>query len=647
MTINPASPRATRYCSSNFNLPLVKGVALLHSKLKDSTYILPSEVAGVLDHCQTFKTLDEHAREVCRNTASSHNQVDAMLTEMSTQFLPSFLTKLLNRRARKTNGHHQTEIEVVKKQLSEFVEMGLMISDADLLDLLNRTNEAPKSSEAIATIGIITCDRSDSLRHSLVSYIENCKKFGRDNDFAVMDDSGSPATRRHNRELLRSLKAQYDVDIFYAGQEEKAGFAEKLISHGDLPPEVVNFALFDVEKCGHSIGANRNALFLHTAGDMIFSADDDIACRIAPSPRFDERLKFFSEWDPTEFWFYPDRTSALTSTAFTDVDILAIHEQLLGKDLHGCVSALGASDSMELAQANSQFLQGLWSGAGEVLVTFNGIIGDSGMHTSRGYFMLDEDSRKRLLQSESHYRSAIASREVLRVANSRTISNGWWCATGVIGYDNRRLLPPFIPVQRGEDGLFGATLRVCFENAYFGHLPWALLHAPVEARSYSSSDLQRSASGVRLCEVLIACISAFGFTPGMKDGRERLRALGQFIADVGNLSAPDFEEFIRVQLWHLTSNYASRLEANLQNQQESPEYWTNDMRGYLNTLLEALPQREYFIPHDVAGKQGSEEALKLTRRLVFKFGQLLHWWPDIIKTAVDLRAENQRLAAAV
>ncbi len=44
------------------------------------------------------------------------------------------------------------------------------------------------------------------------------------------------------------------------------------------------------------------------------------------------------------------------------------------------------------------------------------------------------------------------------------------------------------------------------------------------------------------------------------------------------------------------------------------------------------------------GKYSPDEARILGKDLVFKFGQLLLWWPDIVQAAKQLRWQGKRLA---
>ena len=116
-----------------------------------------------------------------------------------------------------------------------------------------REMPAPRpASTVITSVVFRTCNRPDALLQGLTSYIENCRRYERTNDFVVMDDTARPDTRREYREMLCELKRRYGVDIAYAGLEEKQQFTQRLIEMDSFPGEVVQFALFDVEHCGNS-----------------------------------------------------------------------------------------------------------------------------------------------------------------------------------------------------------------------------------------------------------------------------------------------------------------------------------------------------------------------------------------------------------
>lgn len=641
-------------CDYINRFPVGGNSELVYSPATRAARVLPAEAAALLENCRTFKSLDDHALDHLHALKQNQARTDAALTELSERVLPSFVAKLLGSMRGYAQQHQLKQdsesalVSGVKAQLEEFVRAGLLVTESDLTGATRGARPSPAKHTQparVSSVGVVTRDRPESLMRCLSSYIENGIAYGRSHDYVVMDDSESADTRRATREALRTLKARYGVEILYGGVEEKRKFAAALATEGDLEPELVNNALFDVEGCGCSIGANRNALLLHTAGELFFSTDDDTVCRLAPSPETEDGLAFFSGALPAEFHFFPDRETALKQVQPAATDFLAPHEEMLGKTLRQCLDTIGGPRvGLDSTHSHSRFFQNSQLDEGRVLATFNGIVGDSGMNSPRGYFFLDDDSRARYLGTEDAYRSANVSREVLRTVTRPTIADNGWSVTTALCFDNRELLPPFMPVQRNEDGIFGLTLRSCFKDGFFGHLPWAVLHAPAESRSYTSEATRRFATGCRLSDIMQACLRSFEVWPGLLDGSERLRVLGRHLVSIGSMSPEDFEEFIRVHWWHAQSMNITMLQGLLEKQCESPAYWAADVRNYIDTVTASLTRSDYVVPFDLLEGRTAVETRELTRRLVLRFGRLLGAWPDIVAAAKRLKGGGQRLA---
>jgi hypothetical protein len=565
----------------------------------------------VLDACRTFKSLEDHAQDVCSKLRLGPDRI-------------------VN----------------VEKLLADFVQTGMLVTQQELLTECSSQAHSMETHPLIATLGIVTRNRTAQMERCLVSYIENCRQYGRENDFVLMDDSDSAEVRNEHRQKLRALKDRYGVEIRYAGYEEKLRFADALIGATGLPTEVVNFALFDVAGCGCSIGANRNALLLDTVGDLLFSADDDTVCRLTPHPEINSDVAFFSEVDPTEFWFYPDRAAALQSTPPVEQDLLALHEGLLGKNLGNVLKDVSDTAQVQLNEVCPHLYKGLKSGAGTVMVTFNGIVGDSGIPSPAGYLTgLQGQTRTRLVASEPGYDSAFVSREVMRSVNCASIYHGTQLMGTVLGIDNRNLLPPFMPVQRNEDGVFGFLLSICFDHSFFAFLPWAVLHA-AESRKYSPDYMKYVADRI-LSDIIIFCMASQPPRPGHLTGQERLQTLGTYLTEIGGLALPEFEEFLQLQVSLRVSQLLSSLEQIFTKYKGAPDFWGRDLRQYIQTSQQALQSKDCIIARDLKEGRTDEEVIRLSQQLVLGFGRLLQAWPDMMAGARSLRARGIRVAEAV
>jgi hypothetical protein len=576
--------------------------SLVYSRTNRKGSIHPTFAVSLLPYCDSFKTIEEHA-EACTRSL----------------------------------GMGQQQIDFIYDSLLKMSEAGLLIplnAARDLHPSLDLESEPQK----ITTVGFLTHNRSESLQHAITSYIEDVKRHGRECDFAVIDGSSSPADRTQTRDLLRGLALQHQVSLSYSGHDEKVGFAKRLANDFKIPQQVIDFALLGPEGFNVNTGANRNGLLLQTAGELFFSADDDTTAELYEAPRRTDGLTFFTE-EPVQGWFFADREKAVQSVRVVDEDVLSLHEQWLGKELTRLNSII-EDDTIDYESLNTKYFKDLANGTGKILATLPGIIGDSGIGSPR-WFLLSGDTHERLCDSDEKYQIAFSSREMLRAVQQINVGRVPSFMTTALGLDNRDLLPPFFPVLRNQDSVFGITLVKAFDTAYFCHLPWALLHAPSEARRYTPAT---GSAHCGMSDILRYCIKTFETSFGFMPAEERLRAMGRHLMNFGAVPQGDFEEFIQIQFWDQSSGTLNRAEELLQQYEYSPDFWANDLESYANNLRGALLAKESIVPFDL---KDSEAPLKLTQQLIYQFGELLHWWPEIIKATKQLRRDGCRIATAV
>ncbi len=583
--------------------PIGNQQVLAHANGTEVTRLLQEAVANLLKQCCEFKTLDEHVDTYCQQR------------QLSGTMLQTVRYKLLHR-------------------LQDLAQDGYLLSSNQIRNLFQGSSEQEPVPH-ITSIGFITCNRVEVLQRGMTSYIEHCQHFGHTLDFVVVDDSKTSATRDAYRDMLRTLKTRYGVNIAYAGFEEKTAFANKLSEVGNIPTEIVSWACIgDKQHSPRTIGANRNILLLHTVGECIFSADDDIICQVAVSPDFREGLALSSRGDSVEHWFYPDRDSALESVQFVEQDILALHEQWLGQDPKAGIASYSCDDLLSFEQAEPGFLHHLATRPSKIAITEHGVIGDASYKTAGILLCQAGASFKRLTSSEQAYRSAYMSREMAQVANQVTITETASPLIGMRlgGLDNRELLPPF-PPGGCEDIAFGFTLTKCFPDAYTVQLPWVLIHAPLEARSYLEPTLN-----VPFREWIPACIGLFD--PGLASTPiDCLSKLGQFLSEIGRLPTDSFAKFARQQLWRSRGMAASVLENQLCSSQDPlPAFWRRDAEAYLEQVQQSVLQ-----PIGQLLDGGPE----MIQRSLVQFAQILKWWPVMVETARRLRTEGHRLAQPI
>jgi hypothetical protein len=531
-----------------------------------------------------------------------------------------------------------------REALKGLVAAGALASYDDLLSR-HRVAQEAESPPRITTLVVPTRDRPALLERCIRSFVGNTRSHDRRLDVVVGDDSEDRFARVRLRDRLRLLARNEDFVLRYAGAEEKEDYARALAEVSGVPYEVVAYGLLGSELGSEEeterMGANRNALLLDGVGELCVSVDDDTVCQLTPHPHMTGGIYFLENEDPTEFWFYEGRASSLAAVPFVLADYFAQHERLLGRSVGSVLATAGAS----VTRAGPYVGRALTTGSGRVAVTFNGVVGDSGMFSGVNLLESDGGTRERLLRSEGTYRSAFASREVLRVAPALTVCGDRPFMGTFFGFDARGPLPPFLPTRRNEDGVFGHTLQRCFPSDCFGHVPYASLHAPSGVRTYEY-DRFSEIRVVRLSTLVTECLRSAWLPEPHLDWRVAMDIIGRGLQDIASLPLPAFDRFVRDLICKRDNRRANYYEQLLSLNDGSPRFWADDVRARIRALPECITSEAYFIPVDVKGSSMAARRER-TRTLMASWGRLLSAWPRLLDAARDLKASGRRVSRAL
>lgn len=583
-------------------VPLGDGRELVYHLLRRQAHVLSATAVQVLAGCTAFESLDD-----CAARLAGRLRADP------------------------------------RPQLEELARLGLLVSEGQLTAACLGRPTSPAAPARIAVVGVPTRDRPASLAACLASHLDAARRRGRECAWVVSDDSGDAATRAANRQALRSLRERFGAEVYYAGPGERADFTAALACETGAPVEVVRFALVNDEGCPIATGGSRNTLLLFAAGEALLTADDDTLGRLVPVLGTRDGPALSSRPDPTEFWFPAGDAPDPGDAPGIEDDLPSWHERLLGRHPGGY--AAETSGGVDVGQAGAGLFRRLEGEDSRVLVTMLGAEGDAGMGSSQHLLTLDGDSRARLLAPEAVYRHAVAHRRVLRGVKRPTVGDSGFCMAMHLGLDGRRLLPPFLPVQRNQDGVFAALVRCCFGGGLFGYLPRAVVHRPPAPRGTAGdpwADAGRVGTG-QLFQVLIGALAPL---PDGGEPQRNLAVLGRALADLAASTPASFEEVVPLHLWQAIGGWAARLEARLRAYGGQPAYWADDVRRVLANLGAALTDPEVAVPWDL-GRAFGGDARAVTQGLVGRFGRLLQAWPDLVEGAQRLRARGVRPAAAL
>lgn len=496
--------------------------------------------------------------------------------------------------------------------------------------------------QKISSIVVPTAKRPDSLRACLDSWAHGCQVYGRRPTIIVADGSNDEASEGVTRGLLDDLQRSYGGEVFWAGVREKARLADALAATGCCPPDLLHFALFGDPGLKVTTGANRNALLLETTREVVLSVDDDTRCCLSKIPALEDTPALIELHDrpQMEARFFRDRQTAMDAAEPVVVDFLGSHEALLGRALGTIIADLPSSGALDVGRACTHLVDNVLRGRGTVVLTFSGVLGDSGTYATGLPLDNRTATREHAVKSESAYAIATSSREVLRGVGKMTICHGGPFMATAIGIDNRTLLPPFCPVMRNQDGVLGTVLQACNPEAFFGHVPIAVLHTPPDHRAHAVA-WRDVLSRTRVSDLLIALIDNWPRHPGPFE--QKLRALGTYLADIAALPAGEFAEAVTMTLLKNASSQYETLRRNLQESEEQPSYWRQDLESTMESLSRALDSGQYFRLCDIKGPTTTAE-LETARSIIGRYGNLVCCWRDVLACAQSLKTKGVTLS---
>lgn len=492
----------------------------------------------------------------------------------------------------------------------------------------------------IDTICIPTANRVVTFERAARSYLVNARTFGRSPELVVADDSPDPAVREEYRQLLVRLGKEFVVPVYYAGEEEKRAYIRHLARESSVPPALIEFALLDPLRIGYHPGANRNALLLHTAGKPFFCADDDTICRPVLNSSKPLSMRLSDAADPTAIWPYESFESLERESKFTETDILGEHERVLGSDIG---SILSERPDVAVEIRHPGVMKAIHENSSRIAISWNGIAGDCGYKIPTFLFNLPEPAMRHFTRDEPSYRSMLASRQIHRSCDRLTITPGGYCQSTALAFDNRRPLPPFFPVFRGEDMIFGNVLKLFQPNSAIAYQPTSILHVPEVARVNAGAVLagitqHRSQTGL----ILVLLQLAIG--PAKQSGPPDVETVVKRAIEI--LNSGLFELFAMNNFRGETEHMIRTSLVQLFTYPDAPAFWRQDLEMNTSTLNETAGLREYVYPAEFDQTRSPGEKAQVLKDLIAAYLELTAAWSALWSAAVKIRGTGLPTLAA-
>ena len=577
--------------------PLPENQVLLRSSHSGKQTIVTSEVLYSLRLCLEFRTLEEHRQHLQK-----------AIPELSGQ---------------------DADIGNVLNSVSQ---AGLMLSATAKTRELRPValNEGPEDPGACYCI--LTCDRTEAVERLLASMKQSHDFNGR-NRYWLVDDSRDADKQQANRQLCDRVRNEYGIPLEYFGMHEQLETLERMKQ--DLPEhrQGLDFLLGRQSDASiPSYGRCRNWSLLLGAGGRLVLLDDDILYQRAQPPHASTDVMLTSAIRSADFFSSDDDWRALLdsdnpdpcSGAFTQAVGLRLPEAL----------ALFTQDALPakaLRHLSPRDYHHFHSDS-RVKITACGSLGDPGTWGNQWLLQLDADSRTRLYASEKGYRQHLRRRNLWSGRQGAAFLNAFTLISQATGLDASELLPPYFPIHRNEDLLFGEMLRYLYPHALQLDLPWAVPHLPLEKRDWTHQQLTRP-SPVGMLSFSARTLAQYQEQDLAKQAGVRIQSLASLFHGLADASDRELVEAIGQACLQRYSLQIGHLNDILAESPDAPEYWRQDIQTYLSNLQQALFSP---LPEGFSLMKGDPQVQRDTaRRLWDDFAQGLEAWSSGMEWATN------------
>ncbi len=564
---------------------------------------VPPQAFQLLTLCPEFKTLNEHVDEITRQHPGLQAQSDQLRGALESSFRD-----------------------------------GLLVSAGDLCAVLSEsssTDDTPGEGDRPAA-AIITWERPGALARLLESMRKNFDANGVDAIY-VIDDSRDKNNIRRNEALVEQYADDSGAPAQYVGQPQQQAFMAELVKRIPQHEEALRHLADQTRwRDDWTSGLARNWALLKAAGRRLVVFDDDTLCDVFERNETLGGISISNKARDAEF--FPDNSSWPGFQPAPVRDPAAAHLECLGRDVAGAVRTLGIGElgQESLAGAGPGSI-GRLHGGSPVLITQCGTLGDPGSNNNTWITRLPPAAMKRMLQSEQQVAhglrnsSAWLGRWLPHIAPASNMSQ-------ITGLDNRRLLPPYFPIMRGEDELFGYMINYVYPDLAVLDYPWAVPHLPIPERDRSgdAGGFGGSANFPRFFVkwVSINKATCYGHAP-----EDRLRHLGEAFMDLGQSAPRDIEELYRDERMQDCTDRLARLKRQLAEAHDAPANWQAFLQAGVTELERNLEMQTEELPVKgfPAGVEG-DELITLWKGHWHAFGEALVAWPEVMEAARALEA---------
>lgn len=606
MPINPASAFKPLPQWVAFDLchayPVTDGNLLLHNTQNGKRAMVRPEVHASLLHCEQFNTISQHTANIIELNPGMGDQQDD-----------------------------------IRKVLKSMLDSGIMLSAKSECDRLKVKigDKKEESEDSAPVVAIITWERPQALERLLESIAANCDT-EKLHHLYIIDDSRKTENIIQNQAVVERFVSKIDTPLRYFGQDEQQFLLKGLVQQLPEHENAIHF-LADQSRWKDlwTSGMARNLALLLSCGRRLVMLDDDAICDLYNPPQQNHNITFSDSPREAEFFGSEQEWDYLRQPL--NPDPINRHMQCLGLSFSEAVNVLGENHLKPAGFADATALQlSELQPDSTILVTECGSLGCPGTANNTWLPNMAPASLKRMLGSVDKTSQALSTRKVWSGRNHPHFSP-YSNMSQITGFDNRQMLPPYLPILRGEDQLFGNMLNYVFPNSVVLDYPWAVPHLPVPNREWRDRDLSFTPEDSfptffvsKIVEGRSSCQST--------SVSDRLSSLSTWFDNLATSSDDSLSSMYRDSRLRGDSGRLSRLTQLLDTSKSAPVNWQNYLRNgisQLNTDLD-LASRNDFVVRGIPATMETDELIIFWKNVWADFASALKAWPEIRDAATQV-----------
>lgn len=517
---------------------------------------------------------------------------------------------------------------VATASIRRLMSFGLLEDSSTFLSAVDEGEDLP-----CAVPAVLTCDRPHLLRRLLHALPHGYSAGARlvEGTCLIIDDSTKPESRHVSRQVIEAAFEENGARCVYFGRTERDQLCEAVSRKAGISEDILTFAL-RAEGPMTGEGAARNFVSLLTAGSQVLQIDDDVAkvLRSATENKWNTSVR--SEPFPYSMHFAAESLSRaiVSPRALLGTDI---SRTVLGRHVEALLAE--PSTLKKWPPVGNDDIDAMHIKNGCVRITTVGCVGDAGTYTMAGFLLsAPKASIAEACRTPADYAKAMSTREIYRYVPELTLTRSPYLQTMCFGLDNRNLVPPFFPMGRNLDGLFGAMFLRLDRTCWIGHLPDVVVHQP-EPRRTDPFPYREALCRMRLNDILILCME--DCTPPATDNLSAgLSIFAEQIDGLAHQSIRSFRNYLR----HLVLRRKQRLLHTIAQRRSDcvdlGKCFLDDLDHIERSINASLTDPRSESPIDLELAYGHHEALERMKLLMSRYANVLRVWPQAWEAAQSL-----------